>query len=126
MPQPKLLCLAAHAAPRGKARAAQIRGAAVVADAAGAVVVSAVILIILTVVLQPVEKLAIVRVIRIDLDRTLGILKGVYLVAQIHVCDGAQIVPAPVTLGKRNLRERGERFIVSALSLIHISEPTRP
>ena len=33
MPQPKLLCLAAHAAPRGKARAAQIRGAAVVADA---------------------------------------------------------------------------------------------
>ena len=118
MPQPKLFCLAAHAAPRGQARAAQIRGAAVVADAAGTVVVSAVILIILPVVLQPVEKLAIVRVIRIDLDGALCVLKGVYLVAEIHIGNGAQIVPASVALGKRNLRKRGESFVVSAVAYV--------
>ena len=68
--------------------------------------------------MQPVEKLAIVRVIRIDLDGALCVLKGVYLVAEIHIGNGAQIVPAPVTLGKRNLRERGESFVVSAVAYV--------
>ena len=68
--------------------------------------------------MQPVEKLAIVRVIRINLDGALCVLKGVYLVAEIHIGNGAQIVPASVTLGKRNLRERGESFVVSAVAYV--------
>lgn len=81
MPQPKILISAAHAAPGGQARAAQIRGAAVIADTAGVIVVSAVLLVILAVILQPAQKLTIVRIVGVYLDCTLCVLKGVYPVA---------------------------------------------
>lgn len=104
MPQPQILISAAHTAPRGQTRAAQIRGAAVIADAAGIIVISAVLLIILTVILQPIQKLAIVRVVGIYLDRALCVLKCVYPVAEVHIRNGAEIVPTAVTFGKRHLR----------------------
>ena len=118
MPQPKALISAAHAAPGGQARAAQIRGAAVIADTAGVIVVSAVLLVILAVILQPAQKLTIVRIVGVYLDCTLCVLKGVYPVAEIHVGNGAEIVPASVTLGKRHLRERCERFVISAVAYV--------